>query len=162
MNLRADRSSRIKYQDTITVLVGEDEAKFILHQAVVCETSDFFRAMFDGRGEWKESVQKTVRLPEVDESIFNIYLGFFYTGDIDLDMDVSANDTGAGTTEEEKKRKFDQVILAYAFGEMTQDATFRNALVDKVSTRTGLSETASHRTERFETFQISRNPRDTC
>lgn len=44
----ADYSTRFDYLDDFTVLVGEEEARFVVHTKITCETSDFFRVIRDG------------------------------------------------------------------------------------------------------------------
>lgn len=113
------------------VLVGEDEVKFVLHQAIVCTTSLFFRAICNGK--WKESEERLLRLPEVDPEMFSIYLGFLYNRKVDMREERSADMKSLKTvTGEALIHLHDRAIHAYALGEMVQDAAFRNAVVDEM------------------------------
>ncbi|KAK4543404.1 hypothetical protein LTR36_005547 [Oleoguttula mirabilis] len=64
--------------NTITVLVGVDEEAFTIHESLICDRSDFFKAACSG--EWKESQTRTVRLPpSTTPAHFQIYLDWLYS-----------------------------------------------------------------------------------
>lgn len=62
------------------MLVGESEVSFTVHEKVITECSDFFRATCaDGFREGKE---KVVRLPEMEEEIFKSYVHWAYCNEV--------------------------------------------------------------------------------
>ncbi|KAI4634342.1 hypothetical protein J4E83_001660 [Alternaria metachromatica] len=66
----------------VTVIVGKepDQQRFSVHEGIMCARSEFFqRAM---NGNWTESKERIIRLPEDDPEIFNIYINFLYTGNV--------------------------------------------------------------------------------
>ncbi|KAK5164055.1 uncharacterized protein LTR77_010146 [Saxophila tyrrhenica] len=132
---RSAKRTKFDYFEDVVVLVGKEEARFVVHKAIVCRTSDFFRAAC--HGEWKEASEKTVRFPEVEANIFGIYMGFLYTGNIDMRLGHAADcSTDAkplkDLSTEHHHQILDWAILAYALGEMLQDCNFRNAVVDAI------------------------------
>jgi hypothetical protein len=62
----------------VTVVVGtSDKCKsFALHKTLVCKRSKFFRASLSG--DWKESHERKVHLPEEDPDIFKFYIQSLY------------------------------------------------------------------------------------
>ena len=80
---------RSNFAQTITVLVGEKEQSFIVHQDIICASSEFFRAAVS-KG-WQEEETKTVRLREHSPAAFKIYLEWLYVGkDGDVDLEALA------------------------------------------------------------------------
>ena len=64
----------------IIVGEGDDAQEFQIHEAVLTARSKFFKAAI-GR-KWKESEEKTVKLPEDDPEAFALYSQLVYTGQI--------------------------------------------------------------------------------
>lgn len=88
-----------------------------MHENIITEASDFFRAAC--KGEWKESDERTVRLPEINPDVFKVYLTFLYTGEVDADVDYEEADAPT------------LLIKCFALGEMVQDVRFKNSVIDK-------------------------------
>lgn len=61
---------------TVTILVGEDQTPFHVHMDRLCEASSFFKAAF--LGDFKESSEKTMHLPEDDEGTFELFVDWLY------------------------------------------------------------------------------------
>jgi hypothetical protein len=113
--------------------VGSEEAKYVLHKNFVCSKSDFFRAAMEG--EWKESKEKVVRLPNVQPATFTIYIGWIYAGILDLQSEPEPPQRSSASkvpNPEVANATFDTLVDAYALGEMVQDAGFRNGLVNEL------------------------------
>lgn len=112
----------------MTVVVGPKSREFILHQKIACDTSDIFRAAY--QKDLKEAVERAISFPEVEEHDFIVYLGWLYTGQVDLRQDS----TGKPCTElkgyESISKAFETLVDVYAFGDMIKDASFQNAVVD--------------------------------
>lgn len=75
---------RIYSDDLITVLVGSEDEKFVVHKSAVCKNSKFFQAAC-GR-EWKEGQERVIRLPEADPEVFNVYAHWAYTETLDMSL----------------------------------------------------------------------------
>lgn len=61
---------------TVTLLVGKSEKPFYIHLNLLCDASSFFRAAFTG--DFKESSEEMMKLPEDDESIFSLFIDWLY------------------------------------------------------------------------------------
>ena len=70
--------SRFLYDSLVTVLVGSQETQFEIHRGLLCASSDFFKAAITGN--FKESDQKEIKLPEQDVKIFRFFVHWLYTG----------------------------------------------------------------------------------
>lgn len=65
------------YEDpTVTLIVGENKKPFYVHLNTLCDASPFFKAAFTGG--FKESFEKTMQLPEDEESIFELFVDWLY------------------------------------------------------------------------------------
>lgn len=56
--------------ETITLLVGEDEIRFLVHEKILCENSPFFESLC--KSEWMEDHEKMEKLPEDDPELVDI------------------------------------------------------------------------------------------
>jgi hypothetical protein len=68
--------------EAVTVVVGEDEKRVLIHKNLLCGTSSFFQTSCNG--QWSESKDKIVRLREADPESFAIYVNWLYTGQPDV------------------------------------------------------------------------------
>lgn len=75
--------------DTITVLIGEEEQKFLVHKDVACSKSPFFKAACDER-KWSEGKEGVVKLPEHDPETFSLFLPWVYSDKLAEGDDDSA------------------------------------------------------------------------
>lgn len=66
------------------MLVGSDEQAFLVHTEYICKTSKFFAAACSNG--WKEDRERTIRLPEVGPHLFQAYLHWVYTMEIELEL----------------------------------------------------------------------------
>lgn len=69
-------SSRWAGVATVTLLVGEAKTAFQVHEAVLFEVSSFFKAAFTSK--FRESSERTMALPEDDESVFDDFVDWLY------------------------------------------------------------------------------------
>lgn len=127
--------------DVVTVLVGEAEKKYSIHKKVVCKTSGFFRGAL--RATWREATSKIVRLPTVNATSFDIYVGWLYTGEIatgggDEDGDNDGGQTGVDGPDHDhvgRRAQFNKtmplLINCYVLGDMLLDFTFCNTVTDE-------------------------------
>ncbi|KAK3715689.1 hypothetical protein LTR37_006914 [Vermiconidia calcicola] len=130
---RPAKRTKLDYLEDITVLVGPDEKRYVVHKNLVCDNSSFFRAACNG--DWKETKEKVVRLPEVDPDIFANYLGWIYTGELDV---RDASSVASAPKYHDNMPVKEQTVLeirtvdTYAFGDMVQDVRFCNTVVDEL------------------------------
>ncbi|KAK5717213.1 hypothetical protein LTR15_009102 [Elasticomyces elasticus] len=68
---------RPNFNDTITVVVGEEKELFTVHTATICRKSEFFTAAC--KREWQEGKDKTIPLPDVSPRVFTSYVNWAYT-----------------------------------------------------------------------------------
>ncbi|KAL2051278.1 hypothetical protein ABVK25_008527 [Lepraria finkii] len=71
-----DRRSSFLYDELVTVLVGPEKHRFDIHKTLLCKSSDFFEAAFNG--SLKEKKRTTI-LPEQGVSTFKYYVHWLYT-----------------------------------------------------------------------------------
>lgn len=78
--------------DTIVVLkVGPEKEEFQVHKELLCTSSLYFRATFDGG--FREAKAQTIEWPEEDPKIVKIFQLWLYSGMLDFDaknLDESA------------------------------------------------------------------------
>lgn len=116
---------------TITVVVGSEQQKFIVHRDVLTKSSTFFQCAI--KPSWTRSRDRQIKMPDQDVTAFEIYINWLYSGTIDLwkDGDVTStykNDRGK-TYEEEGSRYF-RIIHSFVLGDYVNDDGFCNALID--------------------------------
>ena len=101
---------RWDYAEEIVIFIGDKAKRFVIHKNVVCSTSSFFKAACGGT--WKESKEKAIKLPEVDEDA-NLAYSIVH----------AAKRVGAAA--------FDAILKSYILGDFFDDKRFYNALVNK-------------------------------
>ena len=128
--------ARFDYFEDVTVLVGPQERRFIVHKNIICRSSAFFRLACTG--EWKEVRDRTVKLHERDPVSFEVYLGWLYTGEVDLRTE---DDGYPGTADERYGVKISPdecgelmlyLVNAYSLGDLFQDARYCNTVIDDI------------------------------
>lgn len=99
-NLHGARAShRGKFHSIITILVGPDEVAFLVHDMLLCAHSAFFQAACQGAGQFKETQERIVRLPEEDPAQFEEVIQWLYTQSLQHVTDGLGNPT-SGEVEE--------------------------------------------------------------
>ncbi|KAF2458182.1 hypothetical protein BDY21DRAFT_284340, partial [Lineolata rhizophorae] len=63
----------------ITLCVGREQRLFAAHEDVLCQASPFFQSLC--RGQFFESTQKRIDLPDEEPEIFSSVLEYLYKGD---------------------------------------------------------------------------------
>ena len=129
--------TRYDYEESITVLVGEEKKKYVIHKNIVCQSSPFFDAAV--KGQWKEAAEMVVRMPETKPEIFSAYVGWLYTGNLDVKATPDTKYTKAMEPADVEAIQF-KLVDAYRLGDYVQDPTFRNAVVDDWKTLTESTE----------------------
>jgi hypothetical protein len=64
-------------EDLVTLLVGPEQKKMVVHGTYLARTSDFFKAAL--KKEWTEGQTRTINLPEECPEIMAHYLSYTYT-----------------------------------------------------------------------------------
>jgi hypothetical protein len=101
---------------TIVVRVGEpaEQRDFTVLHSIATKSSKFMQTTFDG--DWRESHEKRVSLPEIKVCDFEVYLEWLYTGHVvNLDDYMSLGPA---------------LIRLYVLGDFLSDDQFSNAVMD--------------------------------
>ena len=72
----------------VTLLVGEEETPFNIHMDLLCEASPFFKSAFMGAGNFKETVSKSMKLPEDDPATMDRMIQWIYFGYFPVDSEI--------------------------------------------------------------------------
>ncbi|KAK4542310.1 hypothetical protein LTR36_006963 [Oleoguttula mirabilis] len=125
---RGHAAKRIKldFSEEVTVLVGPEEKRYVVHKAIISNHSKFFKAAC--AANFKEGREKIIRLPEVDIEAFRSYAQWAYSGEVVVasDEEISADAFGVvrGT----------RLAKLYVLAEFLGDTFLRNTVVDQLRT----------------------------
>lgn len=76
---------RPDYSDKfVSVIVGFEERKFVIHEATLRHQSTFFQSACSKR--WKESHDRVIRLPDADADAFEVYAHGAYSGTLEMSV----------------------------------------------------------------------------
>ena len=73
----------------VTILVGEDKVPFHVHMNILCQASSLFEKAFMGPGDFKETSEMSMTLPEEDPEIFDGLARWLYTNRIVLETETA-------------------------------------------------------------------------
>jgi len=119
LNLANQRRSNItEFGNIVTVLVGTEEERFVLHQDAVCAKSKFFKAACSK--QWLEGQERIVRLPEADAAIFQVYCNWIYSSELQEPTCTAPSDTA------DKNAERESLIKLYLLGDSLDDVALRN------------------------------------
>ncbi|OOQ83208.1 hypothetical protein PEBR_36322 [Penicillium brasilianum] len=124
----ASKTIRVQQEDgdilqgrTIDIVVGGEVKTFSVHEALVRTYSSFFdKAM---AGEWKESVQRTIKLPDDEPKILALYIYWLYYGTLPVFCDEPGR---LGNSE------YLDLVKAYVLGEKLLDTRFQDTAIDAI------------------------------
>ncbi|KAI1086586.1 hypothetical protein F5B19DRAFT_130261 [Rostrohypoxylon terebratum] len=98
-------------------LVGPDKKEFFMHTELIARISMPLSALVNG--EWKESLEGVVELPETDEKTFVRFCEFAYTGDYKAaeppvlpKVEKSSIDSSQGLNKKKKKKRYAEQATA--------------------------------------------------
>ncbi|KAM0717911.1 hypothetical protein Q7P37_006243 [Cladosporium fusiforme] len=111
----AKRFSVCNPTEMVAILVGPQEERFIIHKDLIAAKSKFFQAACSKR--WKEGQEKTVRLPEVEGSVFKAYFTWVYSNTVD----ISSGDH----TKEQDQDAQELIIDLYILADIIDDLALR-------------------------------------
>ena len=72
---------RVDYATLITVIVGHEERKFVVHQSALCRNSDYFKAACSR--DWPEGREGIIKLADIESDTFEAYISSVYAKDLD-------------------------------------------------------------------------------
>ncbi|KAG7411266.1 hypothetical protein ACKAV7_009815 [Fusarium commune] len=111
---------------SIEVVVGSSPSvTFSVHEILICSSSNFFKKAF--QGGWKESQDRLVRLERDDPDVFSVYLHWLYYHTLPVRVDEPGV---VGNAE------YMQLAKAYILGDMLQDGSFQDAVMDAMMDKT--------------------------
>ena len=105
----------------VTLFVGMSQKPFYVHVDLLCETSSFFKAAFTG--DFKESADKTMQLPEDNEKIFSLLIDCLYQQRYEMppesdDDDEDSDDDSDGIDDgKHENNRFYQVFRLFVLAE---------------------------------------------
>ena len=105
---------------TVTLVVGETKTAFQVHEADLFDASTFFKSAFTS--DSRESTDRTMALPEDDESTFNLFVEWLYRQR--CDVPPKANENG----NDRFMQPFQLYVLAIKYG----IPSLRNHIVSQV------------------------------
>ena len=98
-------------KSTVTLLVGDEEERFVLDKTLLSAQSEFFAKAFSSDFQEKNGVMK---LPEEDADLFQKFVRWLYTGLIDPIFDAADEENGDGC---KQKAALLGAISLYMLGE---------------------------------------------
>lgn len=112
--------TRFTFDNTVTLLVGPEKQRLLVHAHYLTKSSEFFQAAL--KKEWKEGQTHVVELPE--ENIINTtrYLEFAYEGNL-------CSSAIGDYRELTKANSYFELCQLYTFGKRVCDAPLRNAII---------------------------------
>lgn len=126
-------------KETIEVCAGEGDAveSFTVHTTYATKSSKFIQAAL-GRDSWKEAQEKRITLPEAEPAVFESYIHWLYTNDIDLGESVQVCDSCQRDALEPDgegerlcmNRCSQELASMYILGDFLDDTRFCNAVMD--------------------------------
>lgn len=99
----------------MTLVVGKQEKAYVLHKDLLCFYSDYFRAAFDG--SFKEAAERKLRIPDVEENVFERVQLWLYTRNLQLPT--------------QDPKIFEVLVNLWIFGDQHQIPLLQNQVMDK-------------------------------
>ena len=104
----------------VTLFVGASQKPFYVHVDLLCNASSFFKAAF--AGDFKESSDKTMQLPEDDEDLFSLFIDWLYHQRYEMlpesdDDEDSGDDNDDIDDWEDESNRFHQVFQLFVLAE---------------------------------------------
>ncbi|KAK3679935.1 hypothetical protein LTR78_000312 [Recurvomyces mirabilis] len=123
---RPRTAPRIEYEDIFTVLIGDHERAFAIHDSVVTKKSEFFRAACNGK--FKAAKEKTIRLPEAEIESFRSYIQWCYNDTISIGPATSGSDESLNITRGAEEQR--ALSRLYRLASLFLDTTLQNKVID--------------------------------
>ena len=114
------------YEDpTVTLIVGENKKPFYVHLNALCDASLFFKAAFTGG--FKERFEKTMQLPEDEESIFELFVDWLYYRRYSMLPEKEDDD-------DEDNSRFMQAFQLFVLAEKYGVCELKNLVIERLFT----------------------------
>jgi hypothetical protein len=102
-------------------MAGSEEQIFSVHEGIIRASSSFFDKAV--AGEWKESVQRTINLPDDEPKILKLYIHWLYYGT----LPVFCDEPGLlGNSE------YLDLVKAYVLADKLLDTRFQDTAIDAI------------------------------
>lgn len=111
----------------IKVTSGDDPQTFHVHEAIIRERSQYFRAAF---GDWKEGTVGEITLFDEDPETVSDYLQYIYSGKVDSKPFINCS-------KDDREASMRQLMHLYILGENIQDDEFCNEVISTLAHRCG-------------------------
>lgn len=111
---------------TVTLIVGKNRESFNVHLDLLCNTSSFFKAAF--LGDFKENSEKTMQLPEDDESIFELFVDWLYYQRYEMLPEEEDNDNDNNDDDDDKR--FLQAFQLFVFADKYEVSKLKSLVVE--------------------------------
>lgn len=124
------------FKDVVTVVVGEEKERFIVHKDIICKCSKFFTAALSGHG-WQEGKTNKIRLPEFDGTAFRTYVLWTYFSPKDLFQlvrDEQARSLLNAPDDELSFGAYDQLFHVWILADFLGDSICKNKVIDDLTT----------------------------
>lgn len=113
-------SYKFNAENVVTLLIGPDEQKMVVHTSYLARTSDFFATAL--KQVWLEGQTRTIKLYEETPELMAHYLNWIYSSEL------PTKDCSRLHLESAKIAAHDLLAELYVLGERRLDSDFRNAI----------------------------------
>lgn len=117
-------SNNFDADNTITLLLGPEQRKVIVHASFLTRTSAFFATAL--KKEWAEGQTRTIKLDEETSELMAHYLDWLYTAALPTKV------YGGFSAESTKVAAHNLLAELYVLGERRLDSSFRNAITAEI------------------------------
>lgn len=114
------------------MLVGHEEKSFLVHEGVITKRSDFFRAACNH--DFKESRERTIRLPTMSVATFENFLHWLYTGEV---LVMTADEDGPD--DRDGHIRFVRLAKLYVAADIFDARVLRNHVIDEMVNLTSIT-----------------------
>ena len=111
---------------TVTLIVGKAKTAFLVHESELFEASSFFKAAFTS--DFRESWERTMTLPEDDESAFELFIEWVYHPYFKIDP------LPIPTSGEKAKYSLMQPVQLYILADKYDALKLKNAILSEIYT----------------------------
>ena len=113
--------------------MGQSQKEFYVHPDLLCEASSFFKAAFGGN--FKESLEKIMELPDDDEDIFSLFVDWLYHGRYEMlaelvDDDTSEDDQDDDEDVDDEGDRYLQVFKLFVLAEKYNVSKLKRLLIE--------------------------------
>ena len=116
--------------DVVTVKVGKDATPFVVHRALLCDHSKFFKNAFTG--SFKEAHDREIKLADVAVKIFVTFMNWLYYSKFDFMENLDTHKTDTSEAEESiPKEVWSQLLEMFIFGDKYECAHLCQAVLIK-------------------------------